>query len=66
MTILMVAGEALRLINNLIEGVPVGQRQAQARIWFWVWWPLIKRGLKSMAEVTDSELAEIEKMVGKT
>jgi len=31
--------EILRLVNNLIEGVPVEKRQAQAQLWFELTWP---------------------------
>lgn len=33
---------ALRLVILLIEGIPAHQRQAQATIWFWMWWPIAK------------------------
>jgi hypothetical protein len=57
--------EALKLVNNLIEGVPVAQRQADARAWFLFWWPKTKWILKLGGEVSDADLAEIEKMAGK-
>jgi hypothetical protein len=34
--------QALRLINNLLEARPPEQREADARIWFAVWWPVVK------------------------
>ena len=57
--------EALKLVNLLIEGVSVEQRQAQARVWFYLWWPMTRRILKIGGEVTDADLLEIEKMIGK-
>lgn len=53
--------EALKLVNLLIEGTPIEQRQVQARIWFLTWWPLTK-GILKLNGVTDAELDEIEKM----
>lgn len=57
--------EALKLVNLLIEGVSVEQRQAQARVWFLATWPMTRRILKLGGEVTEAELVEIEKMIGK-
>ena len=51
--------EALKLVNNLIEGVPVEQRQAQARVWFLATWPIVKEVMK-LNGVSDSELKQIE------
>lgn len=55
--------EVLKLINNLLEGVSVSQRQAEARIWFVFWWPKTKWILKLSGQVTDAELDEIKEMV---
>lgn len=55
--------EVLKLINNLLEGVSVSQRQAEARIWFIFWWPKTKWILKLSGQVTDAELDEIKEMV---
>jgi hypothetical protein len=59
LAVLPLITEALKLVNNLIEGVPVEQRQAEARIWFAFWWPKSKWILK-LAGLSDAELAEIE------
>lgn len=53
--------EALKLVNNLIEGVPIEQRQAQARAAFVVWWPLTK-GILKLAGIKDEELKQIEEL----
>jgi len=55
--------EVLKLVNNLLEGVSVSQRQADARIWFIFWWPRTKWILKLSGQVTDAELDEIKEMV---
>ncbi len=65
LAIIPLVTEALKLVNLLIEGVSVEQRQAQARVWFLMWWPMTKRLLKLGGEVTDADLLEIEKMAGK-
>jgi len=57
--------EALKLVNLLIEGVSVEQRQAQARVWFLATWPITKNILKLGGEVTEADLLQIEKMIGK-
>jgi len=59
--VLALITEALKLINNLIEGVPVEQRQAQAAIWYQTWWPLNKRLLKLIG-VDDATITEIEEL----
>jgi len=44
--VLDLVAQILRLLNVLLEGVPVEQRQAQAAIWFWATWPMTKVFLK--------------------
>jgi hypothetical protein len=39
--------QIIRLINNLLEARPPEQRAAEAKLWFWKWWPLLKIGLKA-------------------
>jgi len=53
--------EALKLANLLIEGTPIEQRQAQARVAFLTWWPLSK-GILKLAGVKDEELKQIEEL----
>lgn len=38
--------QALRLINNLLEARSPAQRNAEARIWFWKFWPILRIGIK--------------------
>jgi len=59
--VLALITEALKLINNLIEGVPVELRQAEALRFFATWWPLNKRLLKLIG-VDDATIAEIEEL----
>ena len=61
--ILALITEALRLVNLLIEGVPIEQRQAQARIWFLMWWPYMTVVLKLGGVVSQAEMQDIEDMV---
>lgn len=49
--------QILRLVNNLLEARPVEQREAEARIWFAVWWPLVRIGLK------PEQVTQIEKLM---
>lgn len=55
--------EALRLLNNLLEGIPVQQRQAEAIKWFWLTWPLGKRFLK-WSGAPDEAISQIEGIMG--
>lgn len=59
--ILPLVTEALKLVNLLIEGTPLDQRQAQARVWFLTWWPLTK-GILRLNGVSDVELKQIEEL----
>ncbi len=59
--VLALITEALKLVNNLIEGVPVELRQAEALRWFATWWPLNKRLLKLIG-VDDETIAQIEEL----
>lgn len=59
--VLALVTEALKLINNLIEGVPVELRQAEALHWFATFWPLNKRLLKLIG-VDDATITEIEEL----
>ncbi len=61
LAVLPLITEALKLVNLLIEGTPIEQRQAQARIWFAAWWPLTK-GILKLNGVSDTELKEIEEL----
>ena len=45
--IIALATEVLRLVNNLIEAKPPEIREAEARAWFGMWWPLLKRFVPS-------------------
>lgn len=49
--------QALRLVNNLLESRPPEQREADARIWFALWWPVLKVFLK------PEQVALIEKLM---
>lgn len=49
--------QTLRLINNLLEARPPAQRQAEATIWFWKLWPIVKIGMK------PEQILEIEKLM---
>lgn len=59
--ILPLVTEALKLVNLLIEGTPMDQRQAQARVWFLTWWPLTK-GILRLNGVSEVELKQIEEL----
>lgn len=39
---LPVLHELLRLVNAILEGIPVEQRRAEAVKWFWLTWPSAK------------------------
>lgn len=57
--------EIFKCINLLIEGVPVEQRRAEAKMWFLRTWSINKR-LGKLAGATDEELEEIRAgVVGK-
>lgn len=67
----MIAAIVLELINNILrlfililEGTPVDVRQAQARTWFWMTWPVAKPILK-LAKTPEEVLTSIEILVGK-
>ena len=51
--------EALRTLNFFLEGVPVAVRQAQALIWFRLWWPVVRATMK-LGGTTEEQLKEIE------
>lgn len=34
--------EVVKLVNNILEGIPVEQRKANSIIWFNTTWPLVK------------------------
>jgi len=57
--VLALITEALKLVNNLIEGIPVEQRQAQAKVWFLATWPMVK-GIMKLVDVSDADLKQIE------
>lgn len=61
LAVLPLITETLKLVNLLIEGTPIEQRQAQARVWFLTWWPLTK-GILKLNGVSDAELKEIEEL----
>lgn len=55
--------EALRLVNNILEGIPIDQRKAASIQWFWAWWePIVKPIMKSQ-HVPDSVIQHIEDMM---
>lgn len=64
MTLVIVAliTELLKLINLLLEGVPIEQRRAQSIVWFWATWPGLKAVLK-LGKVPDEALAQAEAMM---
>lgn len=64
LTLIPLITEALRLVNNLLEGIPIQDRQAQARIWFLTWWPLSRGWLKILG-VKEEDLKQIEDLTGK-
>ena len=51
--------QGLKLANTLLEGIPPEIRLANAKIWFFLWWPLFKpilaRGGAGAAELTEIE-----------
>ena len=61
LAVLPLITQALKLVNLLIEGTPIEQRQAQARVWFAVWYPLTK-GILKLNGVSDEELKQIEEL----
>lgn len=54
--------EALKLINLLLEGVPIEQRQVQAKVWFWSTWPVTKFFLK-IGNTPQSVIDQIEQQM---
>jgi len=59
--VLALITEALKFANNLIEGIPVELRQAEALRFFATWWPLNKRLLKLIG-VDEETIAQIEEL----
>jgi hypothetical protein len=53
--------ELFRLVNNLLEGTDVGQRQASSLAWFLVTWPALKTIL-ALSKVSPEDLDRIEAM----
>lgn len=51
--------QGLKLVNTLLEGIPPAIRLANAKVWFFLWWPLFKRIL-ARGGADAAELAEIE------
>ena len=49
-TFLPALTELLRLVNNLIEGEPMAQRQAAALAWYSATWPLVSLFLPADAK----------------
>lgn len=47
-------GAVAKLLTTLLEGIPPEQRRAEARIWFYLWWPMWKHLL------SDEAVASIE------
>lgn len=64
MTLVIVAllVEILKLINLLLEGVPIEQRRAQSILWFWATWPALKTILK-LGKVPDEALTQAEELM---
>lgn len=56
--------EALRLANTILVGIPLDQRQAQARVWWLTWWPITKSWLR-LAGISDEEIRQVEEMTKK-
>lgn len=54
--------QGLKLANTLLEGIPAEVRMANAKIWFFLWWPIGKRIL-ARGGADAAELAEIENNV---
>lgn len=53
--------EIFKLINNLLEGKPLEQRQAEALIWFNLTWPLFKNSVsKDQAEAIENVIKNIK------
>ena len=50
--------QALRLVNNLLESRPPSQREADARIWFAIWWPIVKVFLPADTQAQVEKLME--------
>lgn len=61
LTIIPLITEALRLANTILEGIPLDQRQAQARVWWLTWWPITKSWLM-LAGISDEEIRQVEEM----
>jgi hypothetical protein len=59
--LLGVIEQALRLVNNLLEARPPEQRQAEALVWFRMWWPVTKRFLPHDAAVDVENIMGIAK-----
>ena len=61
LTLIPLITEALRLANTILEGIPLQERQAQARVWWLTWWPITKSWLK-LAGISDEEIRQVEEM----
>ena len=64
LTLIPLITEALRLANTILEGIPLQERQAQARVWWLTWWPITKSWLK-LAGISDEEIRQVEEMAKK-
>ncbi len=56
LVVITLIAEILRLVNNLLDGTAVEQRQAQARIWFDVTYPVVERFLPEKTRARVREL----------
>ena len=52
--------QVLRLVNNLLEARPPEQRAAEAKLWFWKLWPVLKLGLKPEQAAQIEQLMDIK------
>lgn len=64
LTLIPLITAALQLANTILEGIPLQERQAQARVWWLTWWPITKSWLK-LAGISDEEIRQVEEMTKK-
>jgi hypothetical protein len=62
LTIIPLITAALQLANTLLEGIPIQDRQAQARVWFLASWPITKGWLK-LSGVGEEQIRQVEEMM---
>jgi len=62
LALIILATEVLKLVNLLLEGETVSQRQARAYAWWIGWWPL-SRGWLKLWGAKEEDLKQVEEII---